>query len=202
MNKYVEKAPVSEKEQAKEQQRLAILLRTMTNGYMLEVNDEGYMYYSAQTLLEGFLVHVGLERLEAMTREEIKEMLESLKDGSAEKKLQAEITELKALADDQKKQIRELKIKIKKRIKKIKAMTQKIRITSVRNAHGCKIRKCCASCQHKCIESDGTRFCAQMLIKVEQKFKCKQWQMSDGLMNAGKSGGVVRLIGTTEIVID
>ena len=115
MNKYVEKAPVTEKEQTKEQnQRLAILLRTMTNGYMLEVNDEGYMYYSAQTLLEGFLVHVGLERLEAMTREEIKKMLESLKDGSAEKKLQAEITELKALVDDQKKQIRELKIKIKK----------------------------------------------------------------------------------------
>ena len=115
MNKYVEKAPVTEKEQTKEQnQRLAILLRTMTNGYMLEVNDEGYMYYSAHTLLEGFLVHVGLERLEAMTREEIKEMLESLKDGSAEKKLQAEITELKSLADDQRKQIRELKIKIKK----------------------------------------------------------------------------------------
>ena len=114
MNKYVEKAPVTEKEQTKEQnQRLSILLRTMTNGYMLEVNDEGYMYYSAQTLLEGFLVHVGLERLEAMTREEIKEMLESLKDGSAEKKLQAEVTELKALVDDQRKQIRELKRKIK-----------------------------------------------------------------------------------------
>ena len=113
MNKYVEKAPVSEKEQTKEQQRLAILLRTMTNGYMLEVNDEGYMYYSAQSLLEGFLVHVGLERLEAMTKEEIKEMLESLKDGSAVKKLQAEVTELKALVDDQKKQIRELKRKIK-----------------------------------------------------------------------------------------
>ena len=115
MNKYVEKAPFSEKEQTKDQyQRLSILLRTMTNGYMLEVNDEGYMYYSAQTLLEGFLVHVGLERLEAMTKEEIKEMLESLKDGSAVKKLQAEVTELKALVDDQRKQIRELKIKIKK----------------------------------------------------------------------------------------
>ena len=97
-----------EKEQ-KEPQRLAILLRTMTNGYMLDVNDEGYMYYSAQSLLEGFLVHVGMERLEAMTREEIKEMLESLKDGSAVKKLQAEVTELKALANDQKKLIRELK---------------------------------------------------------------------------------------------
>ena len=114
MNKYVEKAPVSEKEQTNEQnQRLTILLRTMTNGYMLEVNDEGYMYFNAQSLLEGFMVHVGLERLEAMTREEIKEMLDLLKDGSAEKKLQAEVTELKALVDEQKKQIRELKRKIK-----------------------------------------------------------------------------------------
>ena len=116
MNKYVEKAPVSEKEQTneqKEQKKLAILLRTMTNGYMLEVNDEGYMYFNAQSLLEGFMVHVGLERLEAMTREEIKEMLDALKDGSAVKKLQAEVTELKALVDDQRKQIRELKRKIK-----------------------------------------------------------------------------------------
>ena len=115
MNKYVEKVPASEKEQTKEQdQRLAILLRTMTNGYMLDVNNEGYMYFNAQSLLEGFMVHVGLERLEAMTKEDIKEMLDSLKDGSAVKKLQAEVTELKALVDDQRKQIRELKIKIKK----------------------------------------------------------------------------------------
>ena len=107
MNKKVEKEQT-------EPMKLAILLRTMTNGYMLDVNNEGYMYYSAQSLLEGFLVHVGLERLEAMTKEEIKEMLESLKDGSAVKKLQAEVTELKDLVDDQRKQIRELKIKIKK----------------------------------------------------------------------------------------
>ena len=106
MNKKVEKEQT-------EPMKLAILLRTMTNGYMLDVNNEGYMYYSAQSLLEGFLVHVGLERLEAMTKEEIKEMLESLKDGSAVKKLQAEVTELKALVDDQKKQIRELKRRIK-----------------------------------------------------------------------------------------
>ena len=107
MNKKVEK------EQAKEQKRLAILLRTMVNGYMLEVNNEGYMYFNAQSLLEGFCIHVGMERLEAMTMEEIKEMLDSLKDGSAVKKLQAEVTELKALVDDQKKQIRELKRVIK-----------------------------------------------------------------------------------------
>ena len=106
MNKKVEKEQT-------EPMKLAILLRTMTNGYMLDVNNEGYMYFNALSLLEGFMVHVGLERLEAMTREEIKEMLASLKDGSAEKKLQAEVTELKALVDDQRKQIRELKRKIK-----------------------------------------------------------------------------------------
>ena len=102
-----------EKKKQAEQKRLAILLRTMVNGYSLEVNEEGYMYFDAPSLLEGFLVHVGLERLEAMTKEEIKEMLESLKDGSAVKKLQAEVTELKALVDEQKRQIRELKKTIK-----------------------------------------------------------------------------------------
>ena len=106
MNKKVEM-------EQKEPMKLAILLRTMTNGYMLDVNNEGYMYFNAQSLLEGFMVHVGLERLEAMTKEEIREMLDSLKDGSAEKKLQAEVTELKDLVDEQKRRIRELKRKIK-----------------------------------------------------------------------------------------
>ena len=104
----------AEREQARPKvKRLAILLRTMVNGYMLEVNNEGYMYFNAQSLLEGFMVHIGLERLESMTKEEIKDMLNSLKDGSAVKKLQAEVTELKALVDDQKKQIRDLKKTIK-----------------------------------------------------------------------------------------
>ena len=78
---------------------------------------------------------------------------------------------------------------------------EKIRIVSVRNSYDVKVKRCCASCQHKCIETDGTRVCAMMMIKVEQRFKCKQWRMSDGLKNAGKGGGVVRLKGTTEIII-
>ena len=80
-------------------------------------------------------------------------------------------------------------------------MTKEIRITSVRNAHGVKVKRCCASCQHKCIEKDGSRVCAQMMLKVEQKFKCKQWEMSDGMKNAGNGRSVVRLKGTAEIVI-
>ena len=93
--------------------RLNITLKTMVNGYMLEVNNEGYMYFNAQSLLEGFCIHVGMERLEAMTKEEIKAMVKSVKDGSIAKKLQAEVTELKALISEQKKQIRDLKKTIK-----------------------------------------------------------------------------------------
>lgn len=102
------------KENKQEQKRLAILLRTMVNGYSLDVNGEGYMYFDIPSLLEGFMVRVGLERLEEMTMEEIKAMLHSLRDGSAERKLQSEVTELKALVDSQKKEIRELKKTIKK----------------------------------------------------------------------------------------
>ncbi len=92
-----------------EPKRLLILLRTMVNGYMLEVNNEGYMYFDAQSLLEGFCVHVGMKRLEAMTKEEIKDMLKALKDGGVVKKLQAEITELKALVKEQKQELNEQK---------------------------------------------------------------------------------------------
>ena len=66
---------------------------------------------------------------------------------------------------------------------------KKMRITSVRNAHGLKVKKCCASCQHKCIEADGTRVCQLMQLKVQQRFKCKKWEMAEAMQNAGNSGG-------------
>ena len=104
----------AEREQARPKvKRLAILLRTMVNGYMLEVNNEGYMYFDAQSLLEGFIIHVGMGRLEEMTKEEIKAMLRSLKDGSVVKKLQAEVTSQNALIADLKKEIRMQKRVIK-----------------------------------------------------------------------------------------
>lgn len=42
-----------------EQLKLDIRLRTVTNGYALEVNDEGFMYFDAQSLLEGVLYPCG-----------------------------------------------------------------------------------------------------------------------------------------------
>jgi hypothetical protein len=76
-----------------------------------------------------------------------------------------------------------------------------MRIVSVRNSYDVKVKRCCASCQHKCIKNDGTRFCALKMMVVEQKYKCRQWQMSNGMNNAGKGGGVVRDKVTMEIII-
>ena len=92
---------------------LKVTVKTVRNGYMLEVGDEGYMFFKVQNLLEGFCIHLGLERLEVMTKDEIHSLLQATKDGSIAKKLQAEVTELKAIVADQKKLIREQKREIK-----------------------------------------------------------------------------------------
>ena len=70
---------------------------------------------------------------------------------------------------------------------------------TVINMFHASVRKCCASCQHRAVENDGTRICQLMQLKVAPTFVCPRWQMSDGLSNAGMSGGVVKKL--TEIVI-
>ena len=55
-----------------EQKKFEIQVRNLENGFMLEVNKEGYMYYDVISLIEGICIHVGLERFNAMTKKEIK----------------------------------------------------------------------------------------------------------------------------------
>ena len=55
-----------------------------------------------------------------------------------------------------------------------------------RNQYGIAVRKACCSCLFKTIEKDGSRTCRLMTLKVEQRFRCPNWKMSDGLMNAGR----------------
>lgn len=93
-----------------EQTRTALLVRTMSNGYSVDLEREGYMFYTLQDLMEGLFVHVGMNRLGVMTKEEIKEMVKATKDGSIVKKLQAEVNELKDIIAEQKKEIRKLRI--------------------------------------------------------------------------------------------
>ena len=55
-----------------------------------------------------------------------------------------------------------------------------------------RIKKCCASCQYKMIENDGSRVCQLMQIVVKQQMKCPKWDMAEGLVNTGHSQGVIK----------
>jgi len=73
---------------------------------------------------------------------------------------------------------------------------------TVMNMYRVSVRKWCASCQLKDVDNEGERFCTGMMLKVPRDFICPKWQMSGGLKNAGlQKGAVVRLKGTTEILI-
>ena len=74
---------------------------------------------------------------------------------------------------------------------------------TVLNMYRVRVKKWCASCEHKEVLNDGTRVCSKMQLKVPQNLVCQKWQMSDGLKNAGLlSGGVVRLKGTQIVIIN
>ena len=70
------------------------------------------------------------------------------------------------------------------------------------NAYHIKVNKCCASCKHEESQNDGTRQCTKTGQMVEKKSVCPEWEMNDGLRNAGlQKGAVVRLKGTQIVLI-
>lgn len=52
-----------------------IKAETLPNGYSLEVDNVKYMYHTVDSLLEGFLYHVGLEELGYIDTAKINEFL-------------------------------------------------------------------------------------------------------------------------------
>ena len=60
-----------------------VALRTMRNCYLLDVDDEGYMYYGIDDLIKGFFMHVWLCRPNAMSTNQMDFMLAAIKDGTA-----------------------------------------------------------------------------------------------------------------------
>jgi hypothetical protein len=66
----------------------------LPNGYSVDLEKESFMYYSPMALMEGLFVHVGMNREGAMTKEEIKSLIESVKNCGIVTKLQAEVNAL------------------------------------------------------------------------------------------------------------
>ena len=97
--------------QIKEQKQelITIQVKTLPNGYTVDLEKENFMYYSPMALLEGLFVHVGMNREGALTKEEIKVLIEAVKDGGAVTKLQEEVNQLKDTIAELRKQVREQK---------------------------------------------------------------------------------------------
>ena len=107
--------------QIKEQKQelIDIQVKTLPNGYTVDLEKENFMYYSPMALLEGLFVHVGMNREGALTKEEIKTLIEAVKDGGAVTKLQEEVNELKDTIAELRKQVREQKKVIKELSKEV-----------------------------------------------------------------------------------
>ena len=100
-------------------ERIAIRVTTLPNGYSVDLEKESFMYYSPMSLLEGLFVHVGMNRERAMTKEEIKTLIEAVKNGGAVTKLQKEVNQLKDTIEELRKQVREQKRAIKELSKEV-----------------------------------------------------------------------------------
>ena len=92
---------------------LKIKVVTRQNGYSMAIDKEEFMYYTAESLLEGFSIRLGLERLNTMTNRDIGRLMDATKQGSLPKRLQKEVDTLNTKVKDQKKLIAELRREIR-----------------------------------------------------------------------------------------
>ena len=60
------------------------------------------------------------------------------------------------------------------------------------NRYGITVKKCCASCQHKCLDDFANRKCELTGHKVRSKYKCDDWQMCEQLELMGCERGRVQ----------
>ena len=52
-----------------------VSVQTLPNGYSLDVDGKGYMYFTLQELVEGIFVHVGLHKLDWLERDTITDLM-------------------------------------------------------------------------------------------------------------------------------
>ena len=58
-----------------------------------------------------------------------------------------------------------------------------------KNKRGIRVKRCCASCKHKEIDSYGIRYCTK---GYESHETCRHWCMRDDLRNVGTPFGAIK----------
>lgn len=69
------KVTTEEKPVVSKPKKIKITLTTVPNGYALDVDDVGYMYYDTTSLIEGIIYHIGLHQPKFADDETIKALL-------------------------------------------------------------------------------------------------------------------------------
>ena len=105
-----------------------IRLDTVPNGYDLRFKGQSYFYFTKEALLEGFMTHVGLEELESMDAETMRDFITAAivwkEEGSAIKqvlKLKDEVETLQRQLEVSRQRIKQLTKKNREDAKKKKS---------------------------------------------------------------------------------
>lgn len=101
-----------------------IEVKTLPNGYSLEFDgmkkQNGFMYFNQEQLLEGFMIHIGLEMTDELNTDLIKDFLIAACNWNENKKCIKEIERLSTELRAQKRKNQ----KLTKDIKKLKSLSK------------------------------------------------------------------------------
>ena len=76
-----------------------VSVMTLNNGYSLDVDGKGYLYFDVVELAKGLILHAGLGRKSPTTKFGRDALLKAIGNGSSEKKMQQEINRLQNQVD-------------------------------------------------------------------------------------------------------
>ena len=90
---------MTKKMKARKAIEVKVSVMTLNNGYSLDVDGKGYLYFDVVELAKGLILHAGLGRKSPTTKFGRDALLRAIGNGSAEKRMQKEINELQKKVD-------------------------------------------------------------------------------------------------------
>ena len=90
---------MTKKMKARKPIEVKVSVMTLNNGYSLDVDGKGYLYFDVVELAKGLILHAGLGRKSPTTKFGRDALLRAIGNGSVEKRMQKEINELQKKVD-------------------------------------------------------------------------------------------------------
>ena len=87
---------------------MPITVKTHHQGYVLQVGDTEYMYGDVAKLVKGLAIHAGLKQEDAMTSEELDQLVAGIINGEALTTALAQVAELKKVIKTLNREIKKL----------------------------------------------------------------------------------------------